>query len=225
MQLFSNENLCPTSTVSRRANSSLILNLALVSFNIDFLVTNSCSTARVMAWEWAACAVAWDCSFLGSLCGSLLCRILGTRQRSCLLKNDTVWFRIAGNNCGKFNFADYGMGIPKKFRPQYFFSFARARVHRGAKKLLSCCYCFIFRHAQAYLFWAIFGARETVREANKQVACLANEAEEAGRHCMKRPKTSHYSSPEDHVCIGKYAAEHGYAKAIRHFLSCAVYYL
>ena len=60
---------------------------------------------------------------------------------------------------------------------------------------------------------------KALHEENKRAAGLATEAKEAGL-APKRPKTSHYSySAEDHARIGKYAAEHGPAKAARHFSS------
>ena len=60
---------------------------------------------------------------------------------------------------------------------------------------------------------------KTLREASKQVTDLTTRAKEAGL-VPKQPKTSHYSYfTEDCARIGKYAAEHGPAKAVHHFLS------
>ena len=126
--------------------------------------------------------------------------------------------RLVGNNCENLILWIAFFEISQTFHPQHFrlVTFTRACVPQRCQSRFMLLLCY-FSLSLSLPASGYFLTPKALHEANKRVTDLATEAKEAGL-VPKWPKTSQYTySAEDCAHSGKYAVEHGPAKAVCHF--------
>ena len=164
--------------------------------------------------------------FLYAIVVACYCQLKGlTRHRNNykynvytkVLINELPTYRIAGNNCVEFNIADC--------------SFLEGSTNISSAIFLSPSHVYVFtevsticHHVVVSVLFAILEPTFFIFTISNARSCLGGQQASQAKKpewavpALKRPKTSHYNcSPKDRARIGKYAAEHSPAKAVRHF--------